>query len=169
MSGSTQSSGPTLEAVGAPESARADAGPALFPSLTDRRVVLRGAVVVAGAGVLAACSSSSPSDPGPGSSGAGGGGGGGATPTSEVPVGGGRIFPDQKVVVTQPEAGTFKAFDTTCTHQGCAVAAVANKMIICPCHGSAFDIATGDVVNGPATAPLAAKKVTVTGSTFTVS
>lgn len=166
MSRSTQSSGHPSQPSTDPEAASDDAGPAVFPSLSDRRAVLRGAVVVAGAGVLAACSSSSPTEPAASSSGSAAGG---ATPTSEVPIGGGKIFPDQRVVVTQPEAGTFKAFDTTCTHQGCAVAAVANKMIICPCHGSAFDIATGDVVNGPATAPLAAKKVTVTGGTFTVS
>jgi Rieske Fe-S protein len=137
--------------------------------LTDRRALFRGAVVVAGAGALAACSSSS------GSSGSAPGGGstpaaaGGSTPTSQVPVGGGKIFTEEKVVVTQPEAGTFKAFDATCTHQGCIVATIAEKKIVCPCHGSAYDIATGDVVNGPATAPLAAKTVTVTGDTFTVS
>ena len=136
--------------------------------LTDRRALFRGAVVVVGAGALAACSSSS------GSSGSDAGGGatpaaGGPTPTSEIPVGGGKIFAEEKVVVTQPEAGTFKAFDATCTHQGCTVATIADKKIICPCHGSAYDIATGDVVNGPAPAPLAAKTVTVTGDTFTVS
>jgi Rieske Fe-S protein len=84
-------------------------------------------------------------------------------------VGGGKIFADSRTVVTQPTAGSFKAFDSTCTHQGCPVTSIVGQQIVCPCHGSAFDVATGDVVNGPATSPLAPKKVTVTGSTLTVS
>lgn len=45
-------------------------------------------------------------------------------PTSDIPVGGGTIFQDERVVVTQPEEGTFKAFTAVCTHQGCVVSEV---------------------------------------------
>ena len=134
--------------------------------LTDRRGVLKLAGVVAGAGALAACSS----PPVPASSAAAASGAAsGGIPTSEIPVGGGKIFADSRTVVTQPTAGSFKAFDSTCTHQGCPVTSIVGQQIVCPCHGSAFDVATGDVVNGPATSPLTPKKVTVTGSTLTVS
>ena len=99
----------------------------------------------------------------------GGGGGGGGIPTAEIPVGGGKVFPGQNLVVTQPKAGEFKAFSATCTHQGCMVAGVARGAIICPCHGSGFSIEDGSVEGGPAPSPLPEKKVTVTGSTLQVT
>jgi Rieske Fe-S protein len=84
--------------------------------------------------------------------------------TSQVPVGGGKIFPAAAVVVTQPAAGSFRAFSSTCTHQGCTVSKVENGLIKCPCHGSQFSIADGSVHAGPAPRPLPAKAVTVSGS-----
>jgi len=81
--------------------------------------------------------------------------------TSDIPVGGGTIFAAEKVVVTQPVAGKFKAFSTTCTHAGCAVTTVSGETINCPCHGSAFAIADGSVAAGPAPKPLAARAITV--------
>ncbi|MFD7443152.1 Rieske (2Fe-2S) protein [Streptomyces sp. NPDC059909] len=83
--------------------------------------------------------------------------------TSEVPDGGGKVFKDQKVVVTQPTKGDFKAFTAVCTHQGCLVDKVENGTIDCPCHGSKFRITDGSVARGPAQRPLAAKQITVTG------
>jgi Rieske Fe-S protein len=89
--------------------------------------------------------------------------------TSEVPVGGGKIYASDKVVVTQPTQGDFKAFSAVCTHQGCVVAEIKGKDIDCTCHGSKFSITDGSVVNPPAQTPLAAKKVTVTGETIRVA
>jgi Rieske Fe-S protein len=80
---------------------------------------------------------------------------------ADIEVGGGKVFTAEQVVVTQPESGTFKAFSAVCTHQGCIVSEVAAGTINCPCHGSKFKAADGSVANGPATSPLAAKKVTV--------
>ncbi|WP_033424482.1 Rieske (2Fe-2S) protein [Actinomadura flavalba] len=73
---------------------------------------------------------------------------------ADVPVGGGTINSALKVVVTQPARGEFKAFDSTCTHQGCQTDRVADGLVECPCHKSAFAIADGSVKKGPAKAPL---------------
>ncbi|MGI5272204.1 Rieske (2Fe-2S) protein [Nonomuraea sp. CA-218870] len=83
--------------------------------------------------------------------------------TSDIPSGQGKIFKNQDVVVTQPSEGEFRAFSATCTHQGCAVASVSNGVINCPCHGSQFSIEDGSVVQGPASEPLAEKKINVSG------
>ncbi len=88
---------------------------------------------------------------------------------SDIPVGGGSIFAAEKVVVTQPEAGTIVAFSTTCTHQGCTVSTVADGTINCPCHGSKFRIADGAVAGGPAKKPLPPVAVDVTGDTITLA
>jgi Rieske Fe-S protein len=91
---------------------------------------------------------------------------------ASIPVGGGKIFADQKVVVTQPAKGEFKAFSAICTHEGCLVSEVANGTITCstPCgHGSQFDAATGAVKAGPAGRPLPQKKVSIGTDGITVS
>ncbi|MEU5988858.1 Rieske (2Fe-2S) protein [Spirillospora sp. NPDC047418] len=113
-----------------------------------RRAVLCGGGAL-GATVIAGC----------------GGGGGGAksaadlkgkkiAEAADVPVGGGKIYGDEKVVVTQPAQGEFKAFTAVCTHQGCTVGSVRNEIIHCPCHGSEFKITDGSVAKGPADTPL---------------
>ncbi|WP_316739921.1 Rieske (2Fe-2S) protein [Streptomyces sp. MK7] len=86
--------------------------------------------------------------------------------TSDIPEGGGKVFAEQKVVVTQPVKGQFKAFSAVCTHQGCTVAKVAEGTIDCPCHGSRFRITDGSVAGGPATRPLAARKIEVQGNSI---
>ncbi|MGW4569480.1 Rieske (2Fe-2S) protein, partial [Streptomyces sp. NPDC004561] len=96
--------------------------------------------------------------------GSGGSAGGAAlAKTSDIPEGGGKIFKEQGVVVTQPAAGTFKAFSSKCTHQGCAVGSVTGGAIVCPCHNSHFSVEDGSVKQGPATQPLPAAKITVSG------
>ncbi|MEU8438008.1 Rieske (2Fe-2S) protein [Streptomyces sp. NPDC029216] len=81
--------------------------------------------------------------------------------SSKVPVGGGTVLKEAKLVVTQPTAGSFRCFTAVCTHQGCLVNKVADGTIDCPCHGSKFHVADGAVAHGPATRPLEEKKITV--------
>jgi len=83
--------------------------------------------------------------------------------TSEIPVGGGEVVVDGKLVVTQPEEGDFKAFSAVCPHAGCTIQEV-ERNIHCLCHGSEFDVATGDVRHGPAQQPLEELSITVDGT-----
>ncbi len=144
---------------------------------TTRRAMLAGAGAAGVAVTLAACSSdgggstgtTTPTTGGAATQGTAGNGGGGAIKTSDIPVNGGKIFANTNTVVTQPAAGSFKAFSATCTHMGCTVASVANNTIHCDCHGSNYNSTDGSVKNGPATKPLTAKNVTVSGDTITVS
>ena len=54
--------------------------------------------------------------------------------------------------------GRLYAFDDlcTCADRACPLSAglLTGTTIMCQCHGSRFDIATGAVINGPATEPL---------------
>jgi Rieske Fe-S protein len=86
--------------------------------------------------------------------------------TSDVPVGGGKILADKKIVITQPRAGSFEAFAAVCTHQGCTVSSVSGGTINCPCHGSKFSITNGSVVTGPAASALAPVSIKVQGTSI---
>ena len=139
-----------------------------------RRGVLTGAgaVGVGALGVLAlgGCASGS---------GGSGGSGGASVPSkikgkviakkADIPVRGGKIFGEYKLVVTQPAKGTFKAFTAICTHQGCTVGEVTKNVIHCPCHGSEFSAEDGSVKQGPAKAKLKEFTVKETGDGLAVT
>ena len=89
------------------------------------------------------------------------------TSAAKVPVGGAVKISDPATGrddwVLQLQAGTFTAYDATCTHQGCTVDFVSASVgFACPCHGSRFD-PTGRVLNGPAPTDLTAISVSVVG------
>ncbi|GGF29277.1 Rieske (2Fe-2S) protein [Subtercola lobariae] len=153
-------------------------------SAITRRVVLTSATVgLAGASAfaLAACApatTSSGSDAQAAPSTAGSAAGSAAPSTSagasgstasvaalaDIPVGGAKsvTFEGKGLLVGQPTAGSVVAFSSVCPHQGCAVA-FAKTDFECPCHGSTFALATGDVTHGPAQSGLTPVAVKVDG------
>lgn len=143
-------------------------------SLLGRRTVVAAVGAAGAAAALTACGGGSDGTGGsdaveqPGSGGEQQGGGAVLAATADIPEGGGKVFAQQKVVVTQPKPGEFKAFSSTCTHQGCAVKDVSAGTITCPCpcHNSTFDAATGSPTGGPATQPLPAREITVEGDSI---
>jgi nucleotide-binding universal stress UspA family protein/nitrite reductase/ring-hydroxylating ferredoxin subunit len=76
---------------------------------------------------------------------------------SEVAPGEGGIIrrDGRKIAVYRDGAGELWAVSAKCTHLGCTVQwNGAEKTWDCPCHGSRFSV-TGEVINGPASQPLA--------------
>jgi len=101
------------------------------------------------------------------SSGAGGAKGTLLGPASSVPIGSAATFTipssGDPGIVFQLAKGTFVAFDAICPHAGCQVGYTpSSQFMVCPCHGSQFQIATGQVVSGPA--PHGLTPLTVTES-----
>ncbi|MEU3250401.1 Rieske (2Fe-2S) protein [Streptomyces sp. NPDC006997] len=116
----------------------------------SRRTVLRGAALTPVAGLGAAACSSGPDRATR------------ALPTApielgaegEVAEGGAKLYAEHNVVVGRSGDGALKAYSTICTHQQCAANKLEGTRLICPCHGSEFDVLTGEAVVPPATRPL---------------
>ncbi|MGH2489316.1 MAG: Rieske (2Fe-2S) protein [Candidatus Limnocylindria bacterium] len=74
-----------------------------------------------------------------------------------------------RVNVTKVD-GKFYAFDDTCTHMGCSLAAgdLDGTTVTCACHGSQFDVRSGAVLRGPAERPVRSRSVSVQGDELTV-
>jgi nitrite reductase/ring-hydroxylating ferredoxin subunit len=132
--------------------------------VVNRRIVFSGLGALGVAAALAGCGGSD--------------GDGGSSPqvdtgaelasTSEVPVGGGLILPEEKIVITQPVEGTFKAFTAVCTHQSLMVTSVADGKILCSNHGSSYSADSGEVEGGPAPSALSAVEIEVSADGATI-
>lgn len=68
------------------------------------------------------------------------------------------------VAIVRGKGEEISAFSGYCTHNGCALREVEEKQELdCPCHGSRFDLHTGEVLVGPATRSLPEVTVVVEG------
>ena len=74
------------------------------------------------------------------------------------------MAPLDTITISRPCA----ASSAICRHQGCVVAA-AGASFDCPCHGSRYDAATGEVLNGPSTRPLIEISVKLDGDSIVVA
>lgn len=124
--------------------------------IARRQAVAGTAAVCLGSPLLAACGGSDPEpvavDPGES-----------LASTADVPVGGCFVVSAARVVLTQPAEGEFKAYDSTCPHQGCAVSNGSDGVIPCKCHGSEFSLEDGSVLGGPASRGLDPVEIAVEG------
>jgi Rieske Fe-S protein len=148
-----------------------------MPGLSRRRLITSGAGAALGAAALTACGGDD-GETGGGAGAAGNGtsktsdpGNGGQDPPSgaelvalaDVPVGEAVSAEDkdgEPIIVSRPTEAEVVAFSAICTHMGCTVAPDGD-ILRCPCHGSTYDLATGDNTGGPAPEPLAALSVSV--------
>lgn len=96
-----------------------------------------------------------------------------ACKTTDVKVGSAKIVTlpgtSTKVVITQPKAGTFKAFNPLCTHQPVMISAMSGTNLVCQQHNGMFNTTTGAVTGGPPRRALTSYKVTVSGTSVKVT
>lgn len=67
--------------------------------------------------------------------------------------------------------GTYYAFDDACTHEQCSLAEMgdlAGTTVTCTCHGSEFDVRTGNVLAPPATVPVRVYRTRVEGDALQI-
>jgi Rieske Fe-S protein len=82
-------------------------------------------------------------------------------------VGGALLVPTARVLVTRPGDADYRAFDAACPHAGSLVANREGALLVCPAHGSAFDLA-GALVRGPAERALSALPATFDAASATL-
>jgi thiosulfate dehydrogenase [quinone] large subunit len=107
-------------------------------------------------------------------------GGGGTTSAgtllgaaSKVPVGHGATIQlpnsGDPGIVIQVKEGEWVCYDTVCPHAGCTVGwTPGSAVLVCPCHGSMFEVANGSVLGGPSPSGLTSHKVTDVGGNLYV-
>jgi len=67
--------------------------------------------------------------------------------------------------------GSFYAIGNKCTHRGCALSngTLNGDTLKCACHGSVFNVKTGEVIGGPAKKPKPKYELQVSGDQILVN
>ncbi len=67
--------------------------------------------------------------------------------------------------------GSFYAIGNKCTHRGCALSngTLSGDTLKCACHGSVFNIKTGEVIRGPAKKPEPKYELQISGDQILIS
>jgi nitrite reductase/ring-hydroxylating ferredoxin subunit len=65
------------------------------------------------------------------------------------------VHVDEKELLVTKLNGKFFAIGNICTHMGCKLSrgTLDGETVRCPCHGSVFNVKTGEVIKGPAKKP----------------
>jgi len=72
--------------------------------------------------------------------------------TSEIPIGKMKMVNlEEKEILIANVEGEYYAIENRCTHAGgdLSKGSLNGKIVICPRHGSKFDVTTGKAVSGP--------------------
>ena len=89
---------------------------------------------------------------------------------AEGEITGGTVAGEEVLVVNL--GGRYRAVGATCTHAGCSLVddgQVDAGTVTCDCHGSVFDLETGEAVGPPADQPLTLYEVRVEGDEVQVA
>jgi nitrite reductase/ring-hydroxylating ferredoxin subunit len=75
------------------------------------------------------------------------------------------IVNDGKNILVANVNGNYFALANVCVHMDCNISSgiLDEDRVICPCHGSSFDVKTGEVLRGPAKNPQPVYKLKVEG------
>ncbi len=77
----------------------------------------------------------------------------------------------EELALARTSEGDVFVTSDICPHGHCSIGAggsVKGVTLVCPCHGSAFDLATGTVLSPPARYPLRVYAVTLDGGDILV-
>lgn len=96
-----------------------------------------------------------------------------AMPAADLPVGAARAVEVQgrTLMLHRVDETTVTAYTNVCTHQGCLLQVVDREdgpAYACPCHGSHFDVRTGEPFGGPARQALMDYEAAVAGEDIVV-
>jgi nitrite reductase/ring-hydroxylating ferredoxin subunit len=80
------------------------------------------------------------------------------------------VVVDGKEILIAKTGTKIFAIGNTCTHRGCKLSGgkLEGETVRCPCHGSVFNVRTGEVMKGPAKSPEPSYTVTVENDVFSI-